>query len=127
MANSIFVVRHDVMTSLRRSRSQINSDFESIVSALRRTPAMLLPEQNLKTACNFIAGYDAALRGVPLLGFYHWLMVKGGTDGRSRHWIQNLYRVARKKTVGAATAQAVLENGCRVLETFLAYRRRYGV
>jgi hypothetical protein len=127
MANSFFVVRRDIMTSLRRSRSQINSDFEAMVSRLRKSPYLLLSESNLKTACNFIAGYDSALRGLPLLGFYHWLVVKGGSSERPRHWIQNLQRLARKEAGSGTSPERVLENGCRIVEKYLAYRRRYGV
>lgn len=127
MASSFFLVRHDVMSSLRRSRSQIHADFESIVSALRKSPGLLLTESNLKAACIFISGYDAALRGVPLLGFYHWLIVKADTDKDRRHWIQSLQRLARREAGGSASPESVLEAGCRILERFLAYRRRYGV
>jgi hypothetical protein len=113
------------MRSLRRSRSQIYADFEATISALRKFPALYLSEPNLKSACTFISGYDAALRGVPLLGFYHWLILKGGGD-RS-HWIQNLQRVAQDSAGKSASPKRVLEVGCKVLEKFFAYRRRYGV
>jgi hypothetical protein len=113
------------MRSLRRSRSQIYADFEATISALRRSPVLYLAEPNLKTACTFISGYDAALHGVPLLGFYHWLILKGG--GERSHWILNLQRVAHGSAGKSASPERVLDVGCKVLQRFLAYRRRYGV
>src|SRR4051812_45699323 len=107
MAKTLFVFRHDVMRSLRRSRSQIYADFEATVSALRKSPFLYLSERDLTTACTFISGYDAALRGVPLHGFYHWLILKGGVGGDRSHWIQNLQRVAHGSAGKAASSEQV--------------------
>jgi hypothetical protein len=127
MALTVFVVRHDHWRSLRRSKSQIHTDFAATVSALRKSPWQFLSEPNLKTACDFISGYDAALRQVPLLGFYHWLTLKGGDGGDCSHWTLKLERKAREVAGRSASPDRVLDAGCRIIEKFLAYRRRYGV
>jgi hypothetical protein len=127
MADTLFVIRHDIMRSLRRSKSQIEADFAATIAALRTPFGMLLAERNLKTACDFIRGYDAALRGVPLNGFYYWLTLKGGDGGDTRYWPQKLERMARELAGRSASPERVLDAGCRIIEKFLAYRRRYGV
>jgi hypothetical protein len=113
------------MTSFRRSRKQIHSDFESIVLSLRDSPALLLPTQDLPTACVFLSGYDAALRGMPLSGFHHWLIVRA--KGDRAHWIPQLQRLARRAAGPATSQQRVLREGLRILKAFLTYRSRFGL
>jgi hypothetical protein len=120
--------------SLRRPRrpymaddAQIFTRVEETVAGLRRLPQLILPEPNLKSACLFLAGYDAAFGGAPFVGLHAWLILKvdGCRDGV--HWMDNLPRAARYIVATSTSPTKLLTAGCKVLEKFFAYCRRNGV
>ena len=126
MSLTVFRIRRGSTSYPRRSREQIYRDVEKKVAGLRDHPHMFFAKPNIKTAVTFLQGFDEALHGVPLAGFLYWLELKTNPNGAPRHWIAALPIEARKVAGPAASPDRVLEEGCRLLEKFFAYRRRYG-
>jgi hypothetical protein len=127
MALTVFQFRRDRTAALRRQRPRIHKDFERLVSELRANPHLFFATPNVESFVTYLHGYDSALRGMPLQGFFHWLEFKWNPDGNPRHWIHGLPLVARHQA-GASRSQArVLDAACAILQRFINYRRRYGV
>lgn len=119
--------RKSTMTTKPFDIDRIFAHVERTVVGLRRFPQLLLPEQNLKSACLFLAGFDAAFGGAALAGLDAWLILR--VEGCREHarWMDNLPRAARMLVGTSRSPTKLLAAGCQVLERFLAYRRRYGV
>jgi hypothetical protein len=125
MSDTIFVIRRDTWKLLRRSRRQVYDDIEAKVAELRKHP-WILSQPNLRAACDYLAGYDSALFGLALDGLFYWLILKVDREREILHWSHNLPRLARRKAGKSASQAKILEEGCKLLGKFFAYRRRHG-
>lgn len=52
-----------------------NSDPLGLLLAACAAPGMFVEDRRFVSLCAFITGYDLALQGAPLLGFWEWLIV----------------------------------------------------
>ena len=126
MALTVFQIRRDVIAALRRRRPQVHSDFEALVAGLRANPRLFFPKPNVEAFITYLQGYDAALNGMALEGFFYWLELKCNPNGNPQHWV-NALRLAARRQAGASKSQArILDAACAVLQKFFSYRRRYG-
>jgi hypothetical protein len=115
-----------IMTTKPSDLDRIFVGVEKTVVGLRRFPQLFLPEQYLKSACLFLAGYDAAFGGAALAGLHAWLILKVDGCREGVHWMHNLPRAARRVVGTSRSPTKLLAAGCSVLERFFAYRRRNG-
>ena len=67
--------RKSIMTTKPFDLDRIFVHVEKTVVGLHRLPHLLLPEQDLKSACLFLAGFDAAFGGAALAGLNAWLIL----------------------------------------------------
>jgi hypothetical protein len=118
--------RNRIMEPKSSGLIRVFARVEGAVVGLRKVPWFYLP-QDLKSACLYLAGFDAAFGGAPLVGLQAWLILKGEGCRYGFDWTQNLQRAARRIVGRSASRTKVLEAGCKVLERFFAYRRRNGV
>ena len=118
--------RKSIMTTKPFDLDRIFAHVEKTVVGLHRFPHLLLPEQDLKSACLFLAGFDAAFGGAALAGLNAWLILKVDGCREGAHWMDNLPRAARKVVGTSRYPTKLLAAGCNVLERFFAYRRRNG-
>lgn len=126
MALTVFRIRRDVIAALRRRRPQIYGDLERQVAGLRSNPRLFFAKPNVQMLVIYLQGYDNALHGVPLEGFFYWLELQWNRDGKPRHWMGGLPAVARQQAGAQRSEARVFDAACAVLERFFAYRRRYG-
>ena len=126
MALTVFQIRRDVIAALRRRRPQIHGDLERLVAGLRANPRLFFAKPDVETFITYLQGYDAALHGMPLEGFFYWLELKCNPDGNPQHWVNALPLAARRKAGASRSQVRVLDAACAVIQRFFSYRRRYG-
>jgi hypothetical protein len=61
-------------------------DFEKMIRSLCARPGMWVIPPNFATVCAYIAGFNAARGGGPLIGFREWLVLRLD-DGHNLDWI----------------------------------------
>jgi len=126
MALTVFQIRRDVISALRRRSPQIHSDFERQVAGVRANPHLHFAKPSVETFVAYLQGYDEALHGVPLEGFFYWLELTWNPDGNPRHWINGLQVVAQRQARPSKSRLRVLDAACAITQRFFTYRRRYG-
>jgi hypothetical protein len=125
VGRTLFRFDHPNAATLSRSRAKVYADVQALVSELR-DQGPIFGEPRIDALVNYLRGYEAALRGVPLEGFQQWLELRTNSEGAPRHWAVGLPIAAQEMAGRRGDPERVYRCACDILSRFCAYRRRYG-
>ena len=105
-----------------------DSQFEELVTAICRQPAMFVAPATFGGVCAYLCGFDAARSGGPLMGLHQWLVVRAN-EGNNLAWPGLAHRMLPVDVIAADLTEDEREIRAlgRLLAAFFEFRRTNGI